>query len=367
MKLQLNRYFWRASIEKTFIKVEKFCCLMPSEENGKYAIYVENLVKVFAGGLKALDDVSLQVDEGEIHAVVGPNGAGKTTLMRILTTQIPPSSGRAYVLGHDVTKEGGAVRRLISYVPQEFSVWTDITGYENLLFYSKIYGVPSERRHRMICEVLELMGLSEAAGRLVRTYSGGMIRRLEIAAALMVKPRVIFLDEPTIGLDPRAREVVWEKLLEYQREYKVTVLFNTHYMDEAERYAEKVTILNRGRVIARGTPGELVKLLGGETIKVWIDGESGKASQVLSNIDELKVLSVANNQLVLLTPDSSTMLPRIVQTLSKSGVEVRSTTVSRPTLEDVFIKLTGMSIEEAEKASGIRDVRAMRRAIRAGG
>jgi ABC-2 type transport system ATP-binding protein len=333
----------------------------------KYAIYVENLIKVYSGGLKALDGVSLRVKEGEIHAVVGPNGAGKTTLMRILTTQIQPTSGHACVLGYDVRRESGAVRKLISYVPQEFSVWTDITGYENLLFYSKIYGIPSDERHRIISDALELMGLSEASGRLVRTYSGGMIRRLEIAAALMVKPRVIFLDEPTIGLDPRAREVVWEKLLEYQKEYRVTVLFNTHYMDEAERYAEKVTFLNRGRVIAKGTPQELVKLLGGETIKVLIEGEPGRASQILSSIDGIQVLSSTSNQLIIVTPDSSVMLPKIVQTLSKSGVEVRSTTVSRPTLEDVFIKLTGMSIEEAEKASGLREVRAVRRAIRAGG
>jgi ABC-2 type transport system ATP-binding protein len=336
-------------------------------KNEKYVIYVENLIKVYSGGLKAMDGVSLEVNEGEIHAVVGPNGAGKTTLMRILTTQIQPTSGHARVLGYDVRSGGGAVRKLISYVPQEFSVWTDITGYENLLFYSKIYGIPSDKRHRIISDALELMGLSEASGRLVRTYSGGMIRRLEIAAALMVKPRVIFLDEPTIGLDPRAREVVWEKLLEYQKEYRVTVLFNTHYMDEAERYAEKVTFLNRGRVIAEGTPQELVKLLGGETLKVWIEGESVRASQILSSIDGIQVLSATSNQLVILTPDSSVMLPRIVQTLSKWGIEVRSTTVSRPTLEDVFIKLTGMSIEEAEKASGLREVRAVRRAIRAGG
>jgi ABC-2 type transport system ATP-binding protein len=333
----------------------------------KYAIYVENLIKVYSGGLKALEGVSLEVNEGEIHAVVGPNGAGKTTLMRILTTQIQPTSGHARVLGYDVRSESGAVRKLISYVPQEFSVWTDITGYENLLFYSKIYGIPSDKRHRIISDALELMGLSEASGRLVRTYSGGMIRRLEIAAALMVKPRVIFLDEPTIGLDPRAREVVWEKLLEYQKEYRVTVLFNTHYMDEAERYAEKVTFLNKGRVIAQGTPQELVKLLGGETIKVWIEGESGRASNILSSIDGIQVLSAKSNQLIIVTPDSSVMLPKIVQTLSKTGLEVRSTTVSRPTLEDVFIKLTGMSIEEAEKASGLREVRAVRRAIRAGG
>lgn len=193
-----------------------------------------------------------------------------------------------------------------------------------------------------------------------------MIRRLEIAATLMVKPRVIFLDEPTIGLDPRAREVVWEKLLQYQKEYRVTVLFNTHYMDEAERYAEKVTFLNKGKVIAQGTPQELVKLLGGETIKVWIEGKSGRASNILSSIDGIQVLSAKSNQLIIVTPDSSVMLPKIVQTLSKTGIEVRSTTVSRPILEDVFIKLTGMSIGEAVKASGLREVRAVRRAIRAG-
>lgn len=340
---------------------------MSDIETKEYAVLVENLVKVYTGGLKALDGVSLAIKPGEIHAVVGPNGAGKTTLMRILTTQIDASAGSAFVFGYNVAREGRLVRRLVSYVPQEFSVWTDITGYENLLFYAKIYGIPSDKRKRVIQEALELMGLSEAAGRLVRTYSGGMIRRLEIAAAIMVRPRLIFLDEPTIGLDPRARETVWEKLVEYQRDYNVTVVFNTHYMDEAERYAQKVTILNSGRVIAYGTPRELIDLLGGETIKLKVGGDAEKASLMLSSVNGIKVLSATKDQIVVLTPDASTTLPKLVQRVESNGIQVESTFVSRPSLEDVFLKLTGMSVEEAERATGIREISSVRRAIRRGG
>ncbi|UNQ73551.1 ATP-binding cassette domain-containing protein [Infirmifilum sp. NZ] len=331
------------------------------------AVYVEDLVKVYPGGVRALDGVDLVVDEGEVHAVVGPNGAGKTTLMRILTTQIPATSGTALVYGFDVQRDGKRVRSLIGYVPQEFSVWTDVTGYENLLFYAKIYGIPRDRRERVIWDALELMGLSDAAKRLVRTYSGGMIRRLEIAAAMMVRPKILFMDEPTIGLDPRAREIVWEKLRQYRSEYTATVVFNTHYMDEAERFAGRVTVINRGRVIAEGSPRELVKLVGGETVRLRIKGELDKAQQALARLDGVLVLSAKPGELLLSAPDSSTQLPAILKALTLSGVEVESAALSRPSLEDVFIKLTGMSVEEAEKASGIREVASIRKAIRRGG
>ncbi|MCC6047482.1 MAG: ATP-binding cassette domain-containing protein, partial [Desulfurococcaceae archaeon] len=163
--------------------------------------------------MRALDGVSLAVEEGSSHALLGPNGAGKTTLIRILTTQLRPTSGTARVMGFDVVSQASRVRELVGYVPQEMSLWTDLTGYENMLVYSKIYGVPSSRRRGVIEELLDFMELREAAHRLVRTYSGGMIRRLEIAIALMSRPGILILDEPTIGLDPRARSLVWDRLL----------------------------------------------------------------------------------------------------------------------------------------------------------
>jgi len=177
------------------------------------AIDVKSLVKVFEGKTKALDGVDLRVETGKIFALLGPNGAGKTTFMRILTTQLKADSGEAYVFGMDVFRRDAEIRKLVSYIPQEMSVWTDLSGYENLLIYAKIYGLSSQNRGKIIKDVLEDMGLSDFKNDLVRTYSGGMIRRLEIACAMLFKPKIMFLNEPTIGLDPSARNVVWEKLL----------------------------------------------------------------------------------------------------------------------------------------------------------
>lgn len=232
------------------------------------AVDVRNVVKIFNGNFKALDGVDLKVETGSIFALLGPNGAGKTTLMRILTTQINPTSGTAYVFGLDTIKDGSKIRKLLGYVPQEMSVWTDVSGYENLLIYSKIYGILPEKRDTAIKEILESIGLSEAANRLVKTYSGGMIRRLEIACALLIRPKILFLDEPTIGLDPSARNAVWEKLAMFKKEYGATIFFNTHYMDEAELYSDKIAIINRGKIVKTGTSEELKHSIGGEMLQL---------------------------------------------------------------------------------------------------
>lgn len=343
---------------------------MLSGQPRDYAVLAEGIAKVYGGSVRALDGVDLLVEEGSIHAVLGPNGAGKTTLMRILTTQLRPTAGRAFVMGYDVVRDGGIVRRLIGYVPQEFSVWSDITGYENLLIHSKLFGIPPEKRRSIIEEVLEFMELREAANRLVRTYSGGMIRRLEIAAALMLKPRILLLDEPTIGLDPRAREMVWARILQYRRESRVTVVFNTHYMDEAERYAEEITMLNLGRVVARGTPQELKKaVVGGDVIYLRVDRRYvDVVYEVLSKIPEVTVLSPnPASGVALSVPDASHALPHIVKALIELGVDVEEVNIKRPTLNEVFIKLAGMTVEQAESVRGIREAASVRRAIRRGG
>ena len=329
------------------------------------AVVAESLVKSFKG-VQALSGVSMRVDEGEVRGVLGPNGAGKTTMMRILTTQLRPTSGEAWVLGYHVVREASRVRRHIGYVPQEFSVWSDLTGYENLRIYAKLYGIPGDRRERVVWNMLDFMDLREAAGRLVKTYSGGMIRRLELAAALMVSPSVLFLDEPTIGLDPRARELVWSKILEYVKEYNATVVFNTHYMDEAERYANKVTVINRGAVVAEGTPEELVKLVGESSVaRICIDSGVEKAVQLLSRVPGVVLLS-SKNPLVVRLDDAERGMVQVMKVLVEGGVSVEQVSLRNPTLEDVFIKLTGKTFEEAE-AESFRAVSAARRAIRKGG
>lgn len=231
------------------------------------AIEVRHLVKIYAGNVKALDGVDFEVNAGDIFALLGPNGSGKTTLMRILTTQFKPTSGEAYIFGFDVVKNDSEVRKSISYVPQETSVWTDISGFENLLIYAKIYGIPSNYRKNVIWDALESMGLDAIANNLVKTYSGGMIRRLEIACAMIIKPKLMFLDEPTIGLDPSARKAVWEKLTSFSKEYGTTIFFNTHYMDEADNYSDEIAIMDKGKMVKFGTASELKHSIRREVIQ----------------------------------------------------------------------------------------------------
>lgn len=332
------------------------------------AVIAENIVKIYRyGGVRALDGVSLSVDIGEIRAILGPNGAGKTTLMRILTTQIPPTSGDAYVLGYHVVRDGDRVRKFIGYVPQEFSVWMDLTGYENLLIYAKLYGIPNTERAKRIEEALRFMDLYEDRNRLVKTYSGGMIRRLEIAIALMLRPTILFLDEPTIGLDPRARELVWEKLIEYRKEYAATIIFNTHYMDEAEKYADRITIMNRGRVVAEGSFDELkvyAKIYDKIMIKTSdVDG----ALKLIESAGLGGILRVNSNEIILEASSPAKVLPQLIEILERNGINVYEATIARSGLNEVFLKLTGMTIEEAEKAARVSEVRSVRRAISRGG
>lgn len=318
-------------------------------------VEVRDLVKVYSGGVRALDGVSLSVGDGEVFAILGPNGAGKTTLIRILTTQLRPTSGAAYVLGHDVVSEAAEVRELIGYVPQEFSVWTDLTGYENLVIYSKLYGLPRDERGRAIGEVLDFMGLSEAANRLVKTYSGGMVRRLEVACALLRRPRVLFLDEPTVGLDPATRHVMWERLLELRKQ-GTTIVFTTHYMDEAQEYADRVALMSRGRVVRVGTVDELRRDVGRESVIVEVDNVA-RAAGTLKDLGW--EAEAADGSLTVFVDDAEIALPEIVVALSSRGVRVRRAQAREVNLEDVFIKYVG-----AAESGDLRSARVARRAVK---
>jgi ABC-2 type transport system ATP-binding protein len=326
----------------------------------RFAIQVNNLVKVYDGKVKALDGVDLNVEPGVAFALLGPNGAGKTTLIRILTTQLKPTAGEAYVFGLNVIKEGSKVRKLVSYVPQEMSVWTDISGYENLLIYAKIFGVPRLEREKVIDEVLESMGLDGVKNDLVKTYSGGMIRRLEIACAMLIKPKIMFLDEPTIGLDPAAKKVVWERLNFFKKEYGVTIFFTTHYMDEAELYADEIAIINRGKIVARGKSGELRRSLGGEIIAFTVDKATIKPD-LIQNIRKLSFVKdvFENGNLSVLVSDAETALPRLIDVLKDEEVSVKRVSITKPTLDDVFLKYAGTRVEEKGRISDVTHMRTM--------
>lgn len=213
--------------------------------------------------LVAVNALTLAVEEGQIFGLLGPNGAGKSTAIKMMTTLLPPTSGDARIAGYSVTRDAGQVRRLIGYVPQMLSADGTLTGYENLLIMAKLYDIPRQEREQRVRDALAFMGLEEAADKLVRTYSGGMIRRLEFAQSMLHRPRVLFLDEPTVGLDPGARRAVWELVRRYSTEHHTTILLTTHLMEEADALCDQIAIMHLGNVVASGTPAELKASIGG--------------------------------------------------------------------------------------------------------
>jgi ABC-2 type transport system ATP-binding protein len=330
-----------------------------------FAIEVQGLVKIYNNTLRALDGVDLSVKAGDIFALLGPNGAGKTTLIRILTTQLKPAAGRASIFGMDVVKHDADIRKVMSYVPQEMSVWTDISGFENLLIYSKIYGLPSNQRKKVVREALESMGLNEAADWLVRTYSGGMIRRLEVACALLIKPKMLFLDEPTIGLDPAARKAVWEKILSFKREIGTTVFFNTHYMDEADLYSDEIAIIDRGKIVASGTATQLKDSIRRDVIHISAEERSPREgiARKIQSLGFVNDVTVNNSELTITVGDAETALPGILEVLRIEGVVVEKISATKPTLDDVFLKYAGTAFPQI---AGLREVRQVRRMIKRG-
>jgi ABC-2 type transport system ATP-binding protein len=228
-----------------------------------FILETESLTKRF-GNLTAVDGLSISIKPGEIFGLVGPNGAGKTTVIKMLATLLPPTAGKASIDGHSTVHEAAAVRRVIGYVPQLLSSDGALTGYENLLIFSKLYDIPRRERQQRIGDVLNFMGLSDFSDKLVRTYSGGMIRRLEIAQAMLHRPKVLFLDEPTVGLDPVARKAVWEHIQQLRADYGTTIFLTTHYMDEADQLCGRLVIMHLGKVAAIGSPSELKSSVGNE-------------------------------------------------------------------------------------------------------
>jgi ABC-2 type transport system ATP-binding protein len=226
-------------------------------------IEISGLTRRF-GSLTAVDSLNMSVEAGETFGLLGPNGAGKTTAIKMLTTLLRPTSGTAFVAGFSITRQAASVRRVIGYVPQMISADASLTGYENLWVFSRLYDVPRAEREKRIQDALAFMGLEDAAGKLVQTYSGGMIRRLEIAQSIMHRPQVLFLDEPTIGLDPLARNAVWDHITELRESFGTTIFMTTHLMDEADSLCHRVAIMHRGKLVAIGAPAELKGALGGK-------------------------------------------------------------------------------------------------------
>jgi len=323
------------------------------------AIEVKGLVKVYDGKVRALDGVDLKVKAGNVFALLGPNGSGKTTLMRILTTQFKPTSGEASIFGLDVVRRDSEIRKIISYVPQEMSVWTDISGFENILIYAKIYGLPSSDRKRIIRDALEGMGMDSVANKLVKTYSGGMIRRLEMAIAMIIKPRILFLDEPTLGLDPSARKAVWEKLISFKKEYDTTVFFNTHYMDEADLYSDEIAIINRGKMVMSGTADQLKHSLRREVIQfnLIVNIIDKNILNRIRDLDFVNDVIMNGSELSVVVEDAETALPIVMEILRNEDIAIHKISMTRPTLDDVFLKYAGTISLQGDGISEIKQVR----------
>jgi len=306
------------------------------------AIVVEGLRKRY-GDVQALDGATFNVREGEIFGLLGPNGAGKSTTVRILVTLTQPDGGTARVAGHDAVSDAGAVRRLIGYVPQESGVDRRATGRENLQLQGRVYGMKRAELRRRIDELLEIVGIADAADRTVDGYSGGMRRRLDIALGLVHRPRVLFLDEPTTGLDPEARVSMWEEVGRLAAQESLTILLTTHYLEEADELADRLAIVSQGKVVAEGTPNELKSRLIGDAVHVELaDGRMEDARRVLERVEAPVETTLADGRtLISRVPDGGQALPGILAALSAEGIPVASVSVSRPSLDDVYLHYTG--------------------------
>ncbi|HEY3491243.1 MAG TPA: ATP-binding cassette domain-containing protein [Candidatus Deferrimicrobiaceae bacterium] len=315
--------------------------------NGK-AIIVSGLTKAF-GSVTAVNDVSFDVDEGEFFGFLGPNGAGKTTLIRILTTLLQPTRGKAIVSGVDVASDPAEVRNRIGVVPQAMTSDLDLTGFENMDFYGRFYGIHARERKERIRSLLEMVGLSQRANDLVATYSGGMRRRLEIARVLVHRPRLLFLDEPTIGLDPQSRRVVWEFLRNLAGGDSITIFLTTHYMEEAESLCGRVAIVDSGKIVAMGSPAELKAAIpGSDIVSLAVDAISPEMSAEIERLPFVHKLVVEEESLRIFVDNGGKNLPLLIDAVRAADGTILSATVHEQSLEDVFIHHTGKSIREEE-------------------
>ena len=314
------------------------------------AIEAHDLVKTYPGDVQALNELSFSVAEGTVFGLLGPNGAGKSTAVKILTTLSRADSGSASVAGHDVVSHADDVRRAIGTVQQRSTVDPEATGRENLRLQGQVYGMRGRELEARSAELLERFGLADAADRLVRGYSGGMERRLVVAMALVHGPRVLFLDEPTTGLDPEVRADMWTEISRLSREQGLTILLTTHYLEEADNLASQLAIVDRGRVVAEGAPEALKADLRGDAIHVelgQVDG-NGNATQALDAVAGIREVAVDGRTVHARADDGARAVPVVLQALEARGLEVASVSVARPSLDDVYLRYAGRTFDKAE-------------------
>jgi ABC-2 type transport system ATP-binding protein len=320
-----------------------------TQESNMVAIEASELRKTYPPAVTALDGLSLSIGSGTIFGLLGPNGAGKSTTVRVLSTLSRPDSGSARVAGIDVLADPVRVRRAIGVVGQKHGSDPEATGRENLALQGEFYGITGRELSQRVAESIERLGLADAADRRVRTYSGGMQRRLDIAMGLLHRPQVLFLDEPTTGLDPEARADMWREIERLAAEELMTILLTTHYMEEADRLASRLAIVDRGRIVVEGTPAELKSGLHGDTIHIELaDAQAAGARVALERVDEIDDVTLDGRTLHARAHDGGAAIPAVLAALQAHGVEATSVTVAGPSLDEVYLRHAGRTFHRAE-------------------
>lgn len=322
-----------------------------------YTVETRNLVKKF-GDVVAVNDIDIKVRQSEIFGLLGPNGAGKTTTIHILSCMLKPTSGEAYVNGYNVMKQPDQVRKSIGIVFQDPALDDRLTGRENMEIHGMLYNVPKKVMKPRIDAALELVELTDRANHQVRTYSGGMRRRLEIARSLIHTPKVLFLDEPTIGLDPQTRERIWEYIAEMAREEKITIILTTHYMEEADKLCDRVAIIDFGEIKAEGTPEELKKQLGGDVITVKTK-RAKELNSVVSGFEFVKSVKETSDGLKITLLNGEEHITDVACTARDNSIDIESLVLHEPTLNDVFLYYTGREIRTEEASGAVLAMRIM--------
>lgn len=310
-----------------------------------FAIEVQNLKKSF-GDLVAVQDASFSAEAGEVLSLLGPNGAGKSTTISMLSGLLAPTGGEASIMGHSVTKEPEAAKKSLGVVPQDIALYPDLSARENLVFWGKMYGLRGAALKQRVDEVLETIGLADRQKDHVGKFSGGMKRRVNIGAALLHKPSVIIMDEPTVGIDPQSRRHILDNVKELNRQ-GMTVLYTTHYMEEAAELSDHIAIMDKGRVIAYGTHDELIKMVGEETrIDLTLNAEVEKVLDAWRAVQGVAGVDATDGKVTALVDDSNRVLPRLFEAASKANVRITSVDIQEPNLETVFLHLTGRALRD---------------------
>jgi len=312
-------------------------------------IKAEGLTKVFNKHLTAVDHVNFSVKHGEIFGFLGPNGAGKTTTINMLITILKPTEGKASVLDFDIAKQSNEVRNVIGVVPQEYTADEDLTGWENVILCADLYGIPRNVANERALELLKLVELTDFKDKKVQTYSGGMRRRLELACGLVNRPKVLFLDEPTLGLDVQTRTATWEYIRRLKKEFGMTLFMTTHYLEEADALCDRIAIIDHGKIVVVGTPQDLKHSLGGDIITLSIK-ENADVSELVRSIDNVKEVKNEDGSYRIKAEYGEVTAPFVIEALRRKGYTVTKLSMTEPTLNEVYLEYTGKSMRDTEES-----------------